>query len=111
MLIEVKKPDDILIFKMNTGEQVIAKLASEDGNLFKVYKPATILIQQAEDGSVGVDMQISVVGADINNTVEIYKTSVVMVAKAETALKSAYIQQTTGIVTAPAGILNGQTSS
>ena len=101
------KKDDVLVFKMPTGEEVLAKLIEDTMSVFRVSKPATLRMVQQENGEVGVDFQISLLGADRNTAIDIHKSGVLMVSKARKDLRDAYVQATTGIHLAPAGILDG----
>ena len=96
---------------MPTAEEVLATLKSEDMLVFKVTKPATIVINQTEEGKIGIDLQPSLLAMDINNTVDIMKSSVLMVTKARKDLKDMYIQSTSGIQPAGADVLDGIESS
>lgn len=105
------KEGDILVFKMPTGEEIIAKLKSENMQSYIVTKPATLMVGDAGNGQIGVDMQPSLFCMDINNTVEIMKSGVLMVTVVRKDLKDAYIKSTSGIQVAGANALNGLASS
>lgn len=111
MLVQSKqnthKEGDILVFKMPTGEEIIAKLKEENMVSYVVTKPATLMVGDAGNGQIGVDMQPSLFCMDINNTVEIMKSGVLMVTKVRKELQDAYIKSTSGIQVAGAGVLDG----
>lgn len=107
MLVSSYKEGDVLSFKTTTGEEFLAKLESDDMTSYKVKKPASIVIQDAGNGQVGVDFQPTMFSMDINTTVDIMKSSVLMVTKARKDLKDAYITSTSGIQPISAGVLNG----
>ena len=46
----------VKVFKMINGEELIAKVTQENDQVLVVDKPATIMVQQNEQGQVGVGL-------------------------------------------------------
>lgn len=108
MLVQSKfKAGDILVLKTSTGEEILAKLISEDMLVYVVAKPATIVISRTETGQIGIDLQPSMFSMDINTNIDVHKSGIIMVSKARKDLSDAYIQSTSGIQVAGANALNG----
>lgn len=108
---EKYKEGDILLFKMKSQEEIIAKYVSEEIGWYTVKKPATLMVHDAGNGQVGVDLQPSLFSMDINKDVDIMKTEVTMIARVRKDMSDAYIKSTSGIEIAGAGALNGLTGS
>ncbi len=104
------KDGDIIAIKTTAGEELLATLKTMNDNSFIVSKPANVAVAEGQNDQVAVDFHPSMFSMDINNTVEIIKASVFMVTKPRKELLDAYIQSTSGIKKAPAGILDGQGS-
>lgn len=105
------KENDVMSFKTTQGEEFLATLKTENMTSFTVKKPASIVINDAGNGKISVDFQPTMFSMDINTTVDIMKSSVLMVTKARKDLKDAYVQGTSGIQPVQAGVLDGFQSS
>jgi len=89
------KVDDVIVFRLNTGEEIIAKLTEVLTDSYKVHKPLTVILQ--EKGPAMAPMMIS---ADWEtNPVYIYKQGVTMTANPEDKIKSAYLNATSSVYT------------
>lgn len=89
---------DIVVFKIITGEEIVAKLVEETPNGYVVSKPCTVLPSQQ-----GIGLMQSLMCADININTTLNKSAVVMSAPAIDRIQAHYIQTTTGIQTETAG--------
>lgn len=105
------KEGDILSFKTTAGEEFLATLTTDNMTSFQVSKPASIVVQDAGNGKISIDFQPTMFSMDINTTVDIMKSSVLMVTRARKDLKDAYIKSTSGIQPVGADVLNGLQSS
>lgn len=93
---------DILVFKLVTSEEVVAKLVEETAEGYVVSKPCTVIPSQQ-----GLGLMQSIMCADININTTINKSAVVMSAPVIKDIENHYIRTTTGIETAPAnGIIS-----
>ena len=92
---------DILVFKLVTSEEVVAKLVEETGSGFVVSKPCTVIPSQQ-----GLGLMQSLMCADININTTINKSAVIMMSPVIKDIENHYIRTTTGIDTAPSGILS-----
>ena len=87
--------DDVIVFRLNTGEEIIAKLIEALPESYKVHRPLTVILQ--EKGPAMAPMMISADWQD--NPVYIYKQGVTMTATPDNQIKQAYLQTTSPIVT------------
>lgn len=90
MTIEVGK---VYTFKLNSGEELIAKVTSEmTGDFVNINEPVSIAPTQQ-----GMQMIPSMFTADPTQSVTINTKSIAMYAETEDAVKMKYIEATTGI--------------
>lgn len=94
MLIQKKQsPGDILGFKMNSGEEILAKLVSETDTYFEVNKPLTLI-----PTGQGLALNQSMLCVDLNKVnVHLSKSTVAMSGPARKEFADEYIKGTTGI--------------
>lgn len=103
MLIQKGYQDgDILVFKLVTGEEVVAKFVEQKPEGFVVHKPMSVMPSQQ-----GIGLMQAMISADINNTVTLNPATVIMHSPVIDAIKSHYIRTTTGIETAPSSGIIG----
>lgn len=95
----VNKPyevNDIVALKLNTGEELVAKLVEENQDSYILNKPLTLMPTPQ-----GLAMSQSLFSVDVKNVnITVNKHSVVMHAKARNEVVQDYIKGTTGIVPA-----------
>ena len=90
MTLEVGK---VYTFKMNSGEEVVAKYSSEAvGDYINVTEPVSIA-----PGPQGMGLVPSMFTADPSQSVTINTNSIAMYAATEDSVKMKYIEATTGI--------------
>jgi hypothetical protein len=87
------KKDDVITFRLSTGEEVVAKLVEEKDDCYVVNKPLAMVMQQ--EGPAMGPMMFSADWQEHN--VQIYKTGVVMTAVTIIEVKKAYLQSTSSI--------------
>ena len=97
-MLEIKyNNNDIVAFKLSTGEEVLARLVEEKDNDFVVSKPMSLIPQG--DGLV---LNQSIFSVDVQTqSVKINKNAVVMHARARKELVDNYTQATSSIQTVP----------
>ena len=88
---------DIIVFKIMTGEEIVAKLVEETSAGFVVNKPCTVIPSQQ-----GLGLMQTLMCADININTTLNKSAVIMSSPVIKDIENHYIRTTTGIETAPA---------
>jgi len=83
---------DIVCFKLVNGDEVIAKVVSDTADAFVVSKPCTVVPSQK-----GLGLIQSMFSAELNNSVTLNKSHVMMHSPVVDDIKNHYIQTTTGI--------------
>lgn len=90
MTLEVGK---VYTFKMNSGEEVIAKYSSEvTGDYINVTEPVSVA-----PGPQGMGLVPSMFTADPKQSVTINTNSIAMYSETEDGVKMKYLEATTGI--------------
>ena len=90
MTLEVGK---VYTFKLNSGEEVVAKYSSEVvGDYINVTEPVSIA-----PGPQGMGLVTSLFTADPSQSVTINTNSIAMYCETEDSVKMKYIEATTGI--------------
>jgi hypothetical protein len=83
---------DIVAFKLVNGDEIVAKVVSEDMISFKVNRPCTIV-----PSPQGLGLMQSMFSSDINKDIELRKEHVMMHAPVIKQMSDHYFQTTTGI--------------
>jgi hypothetical protein len=83
---------EIVGFKLVNGDEIVAKMISEDMISFTVSRPCTIV-----PSPQGLGLMQSMFSADINKDIELRKEHVMMHAPVIKQMSDHYIQTTTGI--------------
>lgn len=92
LLNKVYDAGDIVGFKLVNGDEVVAKVVSEDMISFTVNRPCTIVPSQQ-----GLGLMQSMFSSDINRDIELRKEHVMMHAPVIKQMSDHYFQTTTGI--------------
>lgn len=93
--------DDILSFKLVNGDEVVAKLVEEGTDYYMVSKPTTVIPSQQ-----GLGLVQSLFTGNLEKNVKLEKKHIMMHSKTIKDVENHYIKTTTGIETAPAGIIS-----
>ena len=100
MLIEAPfKNGDVVTLKLTSGEELVGKLQEEKDDAYMIKTPLTLVMSQQ-----GVGLQQYLFTAEADKTQRFPKTSVTIITKTMKQFADAYQQQTSGLVTAPAGL-------
>ena len=100
MLIEAPyKNGDIVTLKLNSGEELVGKLVEEKEDAYKIKTPLTLVMSQQ-----GVGLQQYLFTAEADKAHLFPKSSITIITKTMKQFADAYQQQTSGLVTAPAGL-------
>ena len=86
------KQNEVYTFKLNSGEELIAKVISETGDFITVSEPVSIA-----PGQQGLQMIPSVFTADPKEDFKLNTNSIAIVAQTDDSIKVKYIEATTGI--------------
>lgn len=92
LLNKVYDAGDIVGFKLVNGDEVVAKVVSEDMISFTVNRPCTIV-----PSPQGLGLMQSMFSSDINRDIELRKEHVMMHAPVIKQMSDHYFQTTTGI--------------
>jgi len=93
MLIETPyKNGDTVSLKLNSGEEVIAKLEDETSSHIKVSKPLMVAATQQ-----GLGLAPFMFTADPEASIKLNLTSISCITKTEKDMASQYVQNTTGL--------------
>lgn len=89
--------NDVVAFKLTTGEETLARLVEETETDFVISKPMTLIPQ-----GQGLVMNQSIFSVDVKTEhIRLNKNTVVMHARARSEIVNDYTQGTSGIQTAP----------
>ena len=83
---------DIVSFKLVTGDEIVARIVSVNGEYFEVAKPCTVM-----PSPQGMGLIQSLFTADADAGVKLHKEHVIMHAPSIDAMQKHYIKTTTGI--------------
>lgn len=84
--------NDIISFKLISGEEIVAKLVSETADSFQISKPLTAVL-----GQQGVGFVQAFLTAE-PTSVELLKSNCIMHSKSVEEVKKYYISTTSGII-------------
>ena len=83
---------DIVSFKLTTGDEIVARVASSDSDSFEISKPCTVM---PSPQGMGLIQSLFTADADVN--VRLQKQHIIMHAPSIDAMQKHYIKTTTGI--------------
>ena len=93
MLINKKyDADTIVSFKIVNGDELVAKVVEETDEAFLISKPCTVM-----PSPQGLGLMQSIFTSELNNSVVLHKSHVMLHAVTADQIKNHYIQTTTGI--------------
>ena len=84
--------NQVYTFKLNSGEELIAKVLTDDADTIQLTDPVSVA-----PGPKGMGLVPSMFTADIDQEIRLNKTSVSIFGKTEDSVKMKYIEATTGI--------------
>jgi len=87
------KNNEVYCFKLNSGEEVVTKVIDVTENEILIHDPVSVA-----PGPQGMGLIPSLFTADPKAETRLNKNSVSLYALADAAIKSKYIEATTGIV-------------
>jgi hypothetical protein len=86
------EPNTVYTIKLNSGEELIAKVKQSGGNWIVIEEPVSIAPSQQ-----GMQMIPSVFTADPKDEYKLNTNSIAIVANTDDSLKMKYLEATTGI--------------
>jgi len=89
------KTNDIICFRITTGEEIVAKLAIEDTHTYTVKKPLALV-----NGPKGVVMVPAMVTVDPHAEIVYNKTAIISSSTPTKAVEASYVESTSGLVMA-----------
>ena len=88
----VLNQNQVYTFKLNSGEELIAKVIQSGGEFIQIEEPVSIAPSQQ-----GMQMIPSIFTADPKGEFRLNSNSVVMYAETDDNIKDKYLEATTGI--------------
>lgn len=93
MLVSKKYAEgDIVSFKLVNGDEIVARVGSEDNDGYQIEKPCTVI-----PSPQGMGLVQSLFTADADAKIVLSKIHVIMSASSIDAMQKHYIKTTTGI--------------
>jgi len=93
MLIEAPyKQGDIVIIKLGSGEELIAKFVEDSKDNIKIDKPMVAIMSEK-----GMALMPFLMTCNLENSIELNKSKILCVVKPVKEIHDHYIQTTTGI--------------
>jgi hypothetical protein len=86
------QPNEVYTFKLNSGEELIAKVTRPGGDFIVIAEPVSIA-----PGQQGLQMIPSVFTANPKEEFKLNTNSIAMIAETDDSIKVKYIEATTGI--------------
>jgi len=91
---------DVVCFKIVNGDEVLATLSEETDSAYVIKKPCTVIPSQQ-----GLGLLQTMISADINTTITLSKSHVIMHSPVVKDIENHYIHTTTGIQPVKNGII------
>ena len=86
------EPNQVYTFKMNSGEEMVAKVKQSGGDWIILEEPVSIA-----PGPQGMGLVPSLFTADIKREIKLNTNSVALVSKTDDSVRMKYLEATTGI--------------
>lgn len=86
------EPNQVYTFKMNSGEEMVAKVKQSGGDWIVLEEPVSIA-----PGPQGMGLVPSLFTADPKEEIRLNTNSVSLVSKTDDSVKMKYLEATTGI--------------
>lgn len=86
------KIDEVYTFKLNSGEEMVAKVKQAGGDFIIIHDPVSVA-----PGPQGVGLMPTLFTANPQSETRLNTSSIAIVAETDDNVKTKYIQATTGI--------------
>lgn len=90
--------DDIVSMKLVNGDEIVAKIVSDDPMSFTIDRPCTVV-----PSAQGIGLMQSLFTSDVRKAVTVSKQHVMMASETIKEIQNHYIKTTTGIQPVTAG--------
>jgi hypothetical protein len=91
-------PNTVITLKLFNGDEIVAKLIEARADSYVIVKPLVLI-----SGPQGLAMTQYIISGEVNNNIELSKSSVMFVVPSRKEMSDSYIQATTGIKIAAPG--------
>jgi hypothetical protein len=85
-------PGSIYTFKLNSGEELVAKIVDANRDNFEIEHPVSIA-----PGPQGMGLVPSLFTGNMSKSIQLNINSVALVAETDTSVAAKYVEATTGI--------------
>lgn len=92
----------VYTFKLNTGEELVARFVADQGDYLEIEHPILTVISPQ-----GLQMMPGLFSANLDQTLQLNKSSWAMIAETREDVRNSWIQATTGIVPVKKQIITG----
>lgn len=92
MISKIYNNNEIVTIKLGSGEEIITRVVDDNGQAMIISKPIVLVVTPK-----GAAMTQFLMMQDMNETVELSKSQIVCITKANKTASDQYIQTTTGI--------------
>ena len=86
------KIDEVYTFKLNSGEEMVAKVKQAGGDFIIIHDPVSVA-----PGPQGVGLMPTLFTANPQSETKLNTSSVAIIAETDDGVKTKYIQATTGL--------------
>lgn len=94
--------NEVYTFKMNSGEELVAKVTDYDDNYIVIHEPVSVA-----PGPQGLGLVPSLFTADPKAETRLNTKNIAIVALTDSSIKAKYIEATTGLVVPDKKIIMG----
>lgn len=94
--------NEVYTFKMNSGEELVAKVTDYDDNSVVIHEPVSVA-----PGPQGLGLVPSLFTADPKAETRLNTKNIAIVALTDSSIKAKYIEATTGLVVPDKKIIMG----
>lgn len=96
------KPNEIYSFKLTTGEEMVAQVVDQQQDVCEIRHPIMVAL-----GPQGLQLMPGLFSANLEKTLQINTSTVVIVAQVRDDIRNKYIEVTTGIAPVTKSIITG----
>ena len=89
------KENDIISFKLISGEEVVARLVAQTADHYEIYKPLSLM-----PGPQGLALAQTMMSSKLDHNITLTKHAVVMHSLSREEMTAAWYEATSGIKTA-----------
>lgn len=90
--------EEVVVFKLSTGEELMGRLGKQDDDTATINKPVSIaMVPGPQQGQMGISLVPFLVSNTDADSVAIMRAHIVATARPNKDLESRYIEATTGL--------------